>query len=306
MNDPLLNPYSSQSATHSSNAADIAPVSTNAPIYSNLISNLNTSNVTTPAAHPLLSANVANQHNSPVKPPINVYKPIAATQLNINTANTPLNTALFVNSPSSQIKSFSNNIIASPLSSNNSNSPLHQSAQQASHQPFYNAAAVHSPLTTNSIASASSSGFTPTAVISPPIAAPAAVNNSNVGGFPIAGLPVDISVTAVGNGSDREWLDIHTNQPATSSPNQATIINLTGGMLIGLYNREDIHSALLHNLPNTHNLRIISYKSAYQFPKSKSKRSSYEGYDPAGIIKAHWLLKYRYLIPSVVVYVYEW
>lgn len=41
--------------------------------------------------------------------------------------------------------------------------------------------------------------------------------------------------------------------------------------------------------------------SNYDFPVAKPKRTSYEWYQPKGILKRNWMLKHLHVLPSVVV-----
>ncbi|XP_073257117.1 trafficking protein particle complex subunit 11-like [Porites lutea] len=81
--------------------------------------------------------------------------------------------------------------------------------------------------------------------------------------------------------------------------------------LIGL----DIHNKPLHKAiwesfsVNRHPERVpLSFRLLsidHEFPKAKSKRSTYEWYIPKGILKTKWMHKHLYLSPAVVVMFYE-
>lgn len=85
----------------------------------------------------------------------------------------------------------------------------------------------------------------------------------------------------------REWLE-------TPSP------------LVALMGREDIHSAITQNMPNTHALQLVSVQSGYVMPRKKMKRINYEGYEPEGVMKTGWAHKHRRLLPGVVALLVEW
>ncbi|CAH3108335.1 unnamed protein product, partial [Pocillopora meandrina] len=81
--------------------------------------------------------------------------------------------------------------------------------------------------------------------------------------------------------------------------------------LMGLdINQKPLHKAIWESFSvNRHPERVpLSFRLLpidHEFPKAKSKRSTYEWYIPKGILKTKWMHKHLYLSPAVVVMFYE-
>nr|XP_058942557.1 trafficking protein particle complex subunit 11-like [Pocillopora verrucosa] len=75
-------------------------------------------------------------------------------------------------------------------------------------------------------------------------------------------------------------------------------------------NQKPLHKAIWESFSvNRHPERVpLSFRLLpidHEFPKAKSKRSTYEWYIPKGILKTKWMHKHLYLSPAVVVMFYE-
>ncbi|XP_022802428.1 trafficking protein particle complex subunit 11-like [Stylophora pistillata] len=81
--------------------------------------------------------------------------------------------------------------------------------------------------------------------------------------------------------------------------------------LMGLdVSQKPLHKAIWESFSvNRHPERVpLSFRLLpidHEFPKAKSKRSTYEWYLPKGILKTKWMYKHLYLSPAVVVMFYE-
>lgn len=77
--------------------------------------------------------------------------------------------------------------------------------------------------------------------------------------------------------------------------------------VVGLMGMNTLHSSILGYMSSKLNesgeskplLRFLSLDFSVSFPKTK-KRVNYDGYQPAGILKANWLNNHKCMLPSCV------
>lgn len=77
--------------------------------------------------------------------------------------------------------------------------------------------------------------------------------------------------------------------------------------LVALVGVQDAHPALIEGMPGLRFLSVPSVSAAL-FPKKKAhppRASSYEGYEPAGVLKTSWLFKHRDQVPAAVLLLVE-
>ncbi|XP_044173925.1 trafficking protein particle complex subunit 11-like [Acropora millepora] len=98
---------------------------------------------------------------------------------------------------------------------------------------------------------------------------------------------------------------------ASEFPNELATRPLGLVALMGLsITQKPLHKAIWESFSvNRHPDRVpLSFRLLpidHEFPKAKSKRSTYEWYIPKGILKTKWMHKHLYLTPAVVVMFYE-
>ena len=133
--------------------------------------------------------------------------------------------------------------------------------------------------------------------------------------FPFPGLPLDLRAKPTGNGTDREWLELREGKAAAvaaaadaeaASASTSTVMVDDGNMLVSLAGSEVHHALFLQSASHAHPLRLLSVRPPFAFPRARPPRASYEGYAPDGCVRAHWVMKHKFLIPSVVLLFVDW
>ena len=123
---------------------------------------------------------------------------------------------------------------------------------------------------------------------------------------PFPGLPLDLRAKSDGNGTDRDWLELpKATKAATGTAAPAASVD-DGNMLITLCGSDVHHSLFLSSVAHTHPFRFVSTRPPFVFPRAKASRASYEGYVPDGIMRSHWVVKHKYVIPSVALVCCDW
>ena len=77
-------------------------------------------------------------------------------------------------------------------------------------------------------------------------------------------------------------------------------------MLVSLCGSDVQHALLLSCVSHSLPIRWLSLRPPFAFPRAKSGRVSYEGYVAEGVMRGHWVLKHKYVIPSVALVVLDW
>ena len=126
---------------------------------------------------------------------------------------------------------------------------------------------------------------------------------------PFPGLPLDLRAKSDGNGTDRDWLELPkaTKAATTAAGTAAPITSVDdGNMLITMCGSDTHHALFLSSVTHLHPFRIVSTRPPFAFPRAKPKRASYEGYVPDGIMRSHWVVKHKYVIPSIALVCCDW
>ena len=95
------------------------------------------------------------------------------------------------------------------------------------------------------------------------------------------------------------------SQPSSVTLNYDSIWVTQPQPLIVLAGMDDLHQVIVDNIPKQNKLRIQSIPLGHAFPVKNPTRS-FEGYEPAGILKINWMKKRLQVVPSLVVILMEW
>ena len=124
---------------------------------------------------------------------------------------------------------------------------------------------------------------------------------------------MDLRAKPTGNGTDREWLELREGKPAAAqsaaapTPSAASSVMVDdGNMLVSLSGSEVHHALFLSSVSHAHPLRFVSLKPPFTFPRAKPSRASYEGYTADGLLRSHWVVKHKFVIPSLVLVFVDW
>ena len=128
--------------------------------------------------------------------------------------------------------------------------------------------------------------------------------------FPFPGLPVDLRAKSTGPALEREWFDLPSHSSSSSSGASSGgggggVVD-DGNMVVSVCGSDVHHSLLLSSLSHAQPMRWLSLRAPFAFPRAKSGRLSYEGYVAEGVVRGHWVLKHKYVIPSVALVAIDW